>query len=63
MNIFASSRAEKTFILKEIISNLKIWAEEKELYFFSMEILENEDFDRFFEKITGEFQKNTIQIL
>lgn len=24
MNIFASSRAEKTFILKEIIANLKI---------------------------------------
>lgn len=64
MNILHSSREEKTFILKEIIQNLKIQTEEKDLYFFSMELLDNDDFDRFFQKIISEFPpKNTVKII
>ena len=50
-----SSREEKTFVLKEIIQNLQIRNEEKDLYFFSMEILDNESFEKFFQKIMSEF--------
>ncbi|RAL55360.1 hypothetical protein BLM37_03875 [Candidatus Gracilibacteria bacterium GN02-873] len=53
----ASSREEKTFILKEIIQNLQIRNEEKDLYFFSMEILDNESFEKFFQKIMSEFRE------
>lgn len=63
MEIFATSREEKTLILKEIIGNLWIGETEKDLYIFSMEILGNEDFDRFFEKIVSDFEKNSLQIL
>ena len=52
-----SSREEKTFVLKEIIQNLQIRNEEKDLYFFSMEILDNESFEKFFQKIMSEFRE------
>ena len=52
-----SSREEKTFVLKEIIQNLQIRNEEKDLYFFSMEILDNESFEEFFQKIMSEFRE------
>ncbi len=53
-----SSREEKTFVLKEIIQNLQIRNEEKDLYFFSMEILDNESFEKFFQKIMSEFRES-----
>lgn len=63
MDIFASSRAEKTLILQEIIQNLPIDDIEKDLYYFSMEILDSTNFDLFFEKIISEFHTNKNQNL
>lgn len=51
-----SSREEKTVVLREIIGELRIQPAEKDLYYFSMEILNNQDFDVFFQKIISEFQ-------
>lgn len=49
-----SSRAEKTHILREIIQNLNINSEEKDLYSFSLDILDNENFNLFFQKIMSD---------
>ena len=51
-----SSREEKTVVLREIIGELRIQPAEKDLYYFSMETLNNQDFDVFFQKIISEFQ-------
>lgn len=55
---FMASRSEKTSILKWIIQNLQIRNEEKDLYCFSMEILDNDNFEKFFQKIMKEFDNN-----
>lgn len=62
MSIFASSRKEKTLILQKIIQNLDILEEEKDLYYFSMEILDGESFNSFFEKIISEVSHKTLKI-
>lgn len=54
------SRKEKTSILLEIIENLAISEEEKQLYIFSMEVLDGQNFDLFFEKIISEIQPKFI---
>ncbi|PID84396.1 hypothetical protein CSB09_01125 [Candidatus Gracilibacteria bacterium] len=55
------SRDEKTFFLTQIIEELEIKKEEKSLYLFSMNILDDNDFDIFFQKIVSQVpQKITI---
>ncbi len=65
MDFSASSRSDKTFVLQEIINNLEIWKEEKDLYFFSMEILDDNNFEKFFNKIIQEFslKKNNVHFV
>jgi len=46
------SRKQKKELLLEIIETLPIKKEEKDLYIFSMDILDDEDFNTFFIKIT-----------
>jgi hypothetical protein len=58
-NLFISSRKEKERILSRIIQELRISDSEKEIYLLSMEILENTDFDIFYEKITGNLNLNS----
>lgn len=47
-----SSRKEKREVLLQIIYTLPVSNEEKELYIFSMDILDDSEFFQFFEKIT-----------
>jgi hypothetical protein len=57
MNLFQfpiSSRQQKKKLLLEVIETLPIKTAEKDLSIFSMDILSDEDFNTFFEKITGE---------
>lgn len=54
-----SSRAEKTHILREIIQNLNINSEEKDLYSFSLDILDNENFNLFFQKIMSDVRTSS----
>lgn len=46
-----SSREEKREVLLQIIQTLPVSREEKDLYLFSMDILDDADFFQFFEKI------------
>lgn len=59
MDFSVSSRSDKTYVLEEIINNLHIGKEEKELYLFSMEILDDDNFERFFRKIMNDFSEKT----
>lgn len=56
MDIFSVNRKEKTLILERIIRNLQISDAEKDLYVFSMGVLSQEDFDKFFQKTLTDFQ-------
>lgn len=50
------SRKEKEAFLKEIIKKLAISETEKEIYYISLEILEDTDFMIFFEKIISQIE-------
>lgn len=65
MDFSSSSRAEKISILEGVIENLQIRNEEKDLYFFSMQLLDNSSFETFFQKIMKEFSdaKNSVQFV
>lgn len=66
MDFSLASREDKLVILREIINALPIRNEEKDLYFFSMDLLDNNDFEKFFNKIVNNFSensKNTIQFI
>lgn len=52
---FFSSRSDKEVILIEIIRKLSISESEKELYILSLGILDSNDFDIFYTKITSQF--------
>ena len=60
------SRKEKEQFLKEVIKKLSISETEKELYLISLEILEEKDFNTFFDKIHSQLssedttEKNSI---
>lgn len=54
--ILTYPRKEKKLLLQSIIYWMDIVHEEKELYLFSMNVLDNNDFDVFFERI----MKNTF---
>jgi hypothetical protein len=51
---FFSSREEKTLFLKEVLGKLEISREEKDLYFFSLEILDDSSFEIFFKNIKAQ---------
>lgn len=57
-NAFFTSRNHKETLLKEIIQKLSISEWEKDLYTLSIEVLDNTDFDSFYQKITSQFQIN-----
>ncbi|GAB0175269.1 MAG: hypothetical protein HHAS10_11480 [Candidatus Altimarinota bacterium] len=50
------SRKEKELFLKEVIGKLSISETEKEIYSISLEILEDNDFMVFFEKIISQIE-------
>lgn len=54
------SREEQLLILENTINNLNIHEAEKELYIFSMNILDKEDLDIFFKKIMNDFKTISI---
>jgi hypothetical protein len=54
---FFTSRSEKETLLKEILKKLSISESERELYILSLEILDHEDFENFYKKITSQFEK------
>lgn len=54
--VFTYPRKEKKLLLQTVIHGMDIAREEKELYIFSMNVLDNGDFDAFFERII----KNTF---
>ncbi len=53
-----SSRKLKFFFLTEIIYKLNIHKEEKDLYIFCLEILEDKEFNIFFQKIYSQVWEN-----
>jgi len=57
ISTFSSRESKKTF-LNKIISKLSIHWEEKELYILCLEVLENKEFDIFFEKIFSQVSQN-----
>lgn len=57
-----TSREEKNTVLLQIISKLHISEEEKELYKLSLEILDDENFWIFYEKMKSQFKQETITI-
>ena len=62
------SRKEKEIFLKEIIQKLSITQPEKDIYFICIEILEEDAFENFFEKISNkipedDFGKNKHELL
>lgn len=62
MDFSRTPRSEKMSILKGIIENLEIRNEEKELYFFSMEILDDGNFEKFFQKIMNDFSLQSTPV-
>lgn len=46
--ITLESRGEKSKTLQKVIESLNIWVEEKDLYVLSLEILNDTDFNHFF---------------
>lgn len=54
------SREEQLLILEKTINNLNIHETEKELYIFSMNILDKENLDIFFQKIMNDFRVISI---
>jgi hypothetical protein len=54
-----STRESKFIFLKKIIQKLNIHKEEKELYILCLEVLEDKDFNIFFEKIFSQVSQNT----
>lgn len=54
------SREEQLLILEKTINNLNIHETEKELYIFSMNILDKENLDIFFQKIMNDFRAISI---
>jgi hypothetical protein len=57
-----TSREEKNTLLIEIIKKLNISREEKDLYILSIEILDEQDFSKFYENITKQIHENTYSI-
>lgn len=51
------TRKEKELFLKEVLQKLSISHVEMEIYILSLEVLEEEDLDIFFQKITQQFHE------
>lgn len=60
---FISSREQKNITLSEIIKKLNISDEEKELYILSMSVLDDSDFERFYQKIVVQIEQKPSSIL
>ena len=57
---FLTSRSTKEALLKEILQKISITDPEKDMYILSFEILEDEDFEKFYTNITSQFNiRNT----
>ena len=54
-NWFFTSRSSKEALLKEIIQKISITDPEKDMYILSLEILEDDDFEKFYTSITSQF--------
>lgn len=54
------NRDEKSELLHSIINSLEILEEEKDLYYFSMNILDDRNFELFFRKIIWEFSPKIV---
>ncbi len=52
--ILLNSRGEKSETLKKVIASLRIWAEEKDLYLLSLDILSDRDFSIFFDSLMSQ---------
>ena len=52
--ITLKTRGEKSETLKRVIKSLNIWSEEKDLYIFSLDILNDTDFSIFFDRIMSQ---------
>jgi hypothetical protein len=52
--ITLETRSEKTEILKKVITSLNIGIEEKDLYILSLDILNDNDFFMFFDRIMSQ---------
>jgi hypothetical protein len=56
--ISLSWRKKKEKFLQEVIKNLRIEDEEKDIYFLSLEVLEEDEFNTFYEKIRVQIDTN-----
>jgi hypothetical protein len=56
--LFASSRKKKTEALKAIIENISDDVYTKSLYIASLELLTDNEFENFYEMITGKIQES-----
>lgn len=57
MNFFwivLKNRDEKSETLKKVIESLSIWPEEKDLYLLSLDILSDNDFSIFFDRLMSQ---------
>ncbi len=52
--IILETRLEKSETLKQVIRSLNIWPEEKDLYIISLEILNDRDFNIFFNELISQ---------
>jgi hypothetical protein len=55
-NTKIKTRKEKEKILQEIISKLSISSIEQDIYILSLEVLEDDGFDDFYQKITQQIE-------
>jgi hypothetical protein len=60
---FFTSRREKVILISEIIGKLNISEEEKELYKLSITVLEDNDFEIFYNKIKNQINANPSTIM
>lgn len=57
--ITLETRYEKSQTLLKVIESLSIWKEEKDLYIVSLEILNDSDFNQFFNTLMNQVKNST----
>ena len=60
---FISTREQKKQVLSDIIKKLNISDEEKELYILSIGVLDDSDFQNFYDKILEQIEKQPSSII
>ncbi len=58
--IVLETRVEKSETLKQVIRSLNIWPEEKDLYLLSLEILNDRDFNLFFNNLIKQIHPSKL---